>query len=154
MCVLVAVTACTGSLPEGESGVVAMIPFTNEEHGIRGNALLDDSADWVLLNQESFSGTRDELAAILMEQTDLVQIPRSIGIYKGAYLTWDLYRFTTRVADEGPKIFHVDLALAQGPGDDRQYLVVLVALPMDYAATPAKYRTVFEHALYAFEPLE
>jgi hypothetical protein len=141
-------------LPEGESGVVAMIPFTSEEHGIRGNALLGDSSDWVILNQESFLGTRDELAAIAIEQTDLVRIPRSLGTYKGAYLTWDLYRFTTRLAGESSEIFHVDLALAQGTRDDRQYLVVLVAQPMDYAANPVKYQTVFEHALYAFEPLE
>ena len=81
-------------------------------------------------------------------------LPRSFGTFKGAHLAWDLYRFTTQFADAGPDILHVDLAVAQGTGDDRQYLVVLVARSMDYAANPQKYRTVLEHALYAFEPLE
>jgi hypothetical protein len=154
VCVSLIVIACAAPLPEGESGLVAMVPFTNEEQGIRGNTLLDNSAERMILNQEAFPGTREELAAIAKEQTELVQIPRSTGAYKGAYLTWDLYRFTTKIVGEGSTIFHVDMALAQGTGDDKQYLVTLVALPMDYAANPAKYHTVFEHALYAFEPLE
>jgi hypothetical protein len=152
--VLVAASGCVASLPLGESGSIAMLPFTDKEQGIRGNALLGDTSDWVLLNQESFQGTREELAALAIEQTDLIQIPRSYGTFQGAFLTWDLYRFTTRVAEAGPDLFHIDLAVAQGTGGERQYLVVLIARPMDYAANPAKYRTVLDHALYAFEPLE
>ncbi len=33
-------------------------------------------------------------------------------------------------------------------------MVVLITLPMEYEANKALYQTVFEHALYALEPLE
>jgi hypothetical protein len=153
-CVLVVATACAAFLPEGESGSVAMRPFTDEEQGVRGNALLEGSVDWALLNQESFSGTREELVAVVIEKTDLVQLPRSTGTYKGAHLTWEIFSFGTQIAEAGPDVYHVDLALARGTGGARQYLVVLISRPVDRSANPAKYRTVLEHALYAFEPLK
>jgi len=152
-CVLLAMTACVAPLPEGESGAVAMIPFTNEEHGIRGNAPMEGWSDRAVLNQESFSGTLDELVELVVAQTDLVRIPRSSGVYRGAYLTWDLYTFSTRVKDAGPDVYRVDLGLAHVERDARYYLVILITRPMDYEANKALYQTVFEHALYALEPL-
>jgi hypothetical protein len=153
-CVLLAAAGCADFLPQGESGSVAMMPFTSEAHGIRGNTLLDGSVDWAILNQESFSGTREELVAVVVEQTDLLQLPRSAGTYQGAHLTWKIFGFGTRIKGAGPDVYHIDLALAQGKGDAKQYLVVLIAEPVDWAKKPARYRTVLEHALYAFEPLQ
>jgi hypothetical protein len=154
VCVLLVVTACAAPLPEGESGSVAMIPFASEEYGIRGNAPLEGWSDRAVLIQESFPGTMDEFVAVLVEKTDLVQLPRSTGAYKGAYLAWDLYTFGTQIVDAGPGVFKVDLALAQGKGEAKYYMVLLVAQSMGYVANEEKYETVFEHALYAFEPLE
>jgi hypothetical protein len=152
-CVLLAMTACAAILPAGESGVVPMIPFVSEEHGIRGNAPMEGWSDRAVLNQESFPGTMDELVAIVVEKTDLVRIPKSSGVYRGAYLTWDLYTFSTRVEDAGPDVYRVDLGLAHVERDARYYLVILITRPMDYEENKALYQTVFEHALYALEPL-
>jgi hypothetical protein len=152
-CVLLAMTACVAPLPEGESGLVAMIPFTNEEYGIRGNAPMGGWSDRAVLIQESFPGTMDDLVELAVAQTDLVRLPRSTGTYRGAYLTWDLYTFSTRVEDAGPDIYRVDMGLAHVERDARYYLVFLIAQPMDYEANKALYQTVFEHALYALEPL-
>jgi hypothetical protein len=154
LCVLVVVTACTGSLPGGKSGVVAMMPFTDREQGIRGNAPLSGWADRVALNQESFSGTLEEWVATAVEKTDIVSLPRSVGTYEGSFLTWDLYTFSTRIEGAGPDIYRVDVGLAQNKARSKVYMVLLVTAPVDYAANQAMYRTVFEHALYAFEPLE
>jgi hypothetical protein len=152
--VLLAVTACAVPLPQGESGVVAMIPFVSEEQGIRGNAPLEGWSDRAILNQESFSGTMAEWVALVVEQTDLVQLPTSYGTYPGAHLTWELYTFSTRIKDAGPDVYRVHLGLAHVERDARYYLVILITRPMDYEQNKALYRTVFEHALYALEPLE
>lgn len=154
LCVLVIVAACNGSLPEGKSGVVAMMPFSDLEQGIRGNAPLSGWSDRAVLNQESFSGTLEEWTAIAVEKTDIVRLPRSVGTYGGAFLVWDLYTFSTRIADAGPDIYRVDVGLAQNKERSKIYLVLLVTVPVDYAANQSMYRAVFEHALYAFEPLE
>ena len=154
LCVLVIVTACTGSLPEGKSGVVAMVPFTDLEQGIRGNAPLAGWSDRAVLNQESFSGTLEEWTALAVEKTDIVRLPRSVGTYEGSFLVWDLYTFSTRIADAGPDIYRVDVGLAQNKERSKIYMVLLVTVPVGYAANQSMYRAVFEHALYAFEPLE
>jgi hypothetical protein len=151
---LVAVTACAPPLPVGQSGSVAMRPFVDEEQGIRGNAPLDGWSDRALLLQQSFSGTRDEWIAVASEQTDLVQMPRSVGTYEGAYLTWDLYTFVTRIVEAGPDLYRVDLALAQDEKDSRQYTVLLITPPTGSEADRPMNQAVYEHALYAFEPLE
>jgi hypothetical protein len=141
-------------LPEGESGLVAMIPFTNEEYGIRGNAPLEGWSDRAVLVQESVLGTMDEFVDVVVEKTDLVQLPQTTGVYEGAFLTWDLYTFGTRIAEAGPAVFKVNLGVAQSSGGAKQYMVLLITQPMDYPAHKLKYDAVFEHALYAFEPLE
>lgn len=164
-CMLLAVAACSSSLAGGESGSVAMFPFTDQEYGIRGLAPQEGWVDQGVLLQESFAGTMDELVALAADQMDLIQLPRSTGTYTGAHLTWDLYTFETQVKDAGPGIYRVNMALANGRtpeacpewserGEGVYYLVILVALPADYAAHRARYDTVFEHALYALAPLE
>jgi hypothetical protein len=153
-CTLVAAMACAPPLPVGQSGSIAMRPFVDREQGIRGNAPLEGWSDRALLLQQSFAGTRDEWAAVAREQTDLVQMPRSIGTYEGAYLTWELYTFVTRIAEAGPALYEVQLALAQNEAGSRQYTVLLIAPSPGVAADRPKHRAVYEHALYAFEPLK
>jgi hypothetical protein len=131
-----------------------MRPFVDKEQGIRGNAPLEDWSDRALLLQQSFSGTRGEWLAVAREQTDLVQMPRSIGAYEGAHLTWELFTFVTRIAEAGPELYRVDLALAQDETDSRQYTVLLITPPMGAETDRPMNQAVYEHALYAFEPLE
>jgi hypothetical protein len=153
-CTLVVLAACAVRLPEGQAGAVPMIPFTDEEQGIRGNAPLEGWSDRAALLQQSYSGTLDELTALLVEQTDLVRVPRSTGMVRGAHLTWHLYTFTTQLEDVGPDLYRLDMGLAHVEQEARYYIVTLITLPMEYETNEALYRTVFEHALYALEPLE
>jgi hypothetical protein len=153
-CVLLATTACITPLPQGKSGVVAMVPFTSEAFGIQGNAPLEGWSDQAILNQESFPGTIEELVTHVVEQTDLVQLPRSTGVYQGAHLTWDLYTFTTQIPEGGPGLYRVDMATAKAEPGAGLYLVTLITRPMEYGANRALYETVLEHALYALEPLD
>jgi len=150
---LLALPACIPSPPEGASGSLAMIPFVDENDRIRGNAPLEGWSDQAVLIQEPVPGTVDELVASIAEQTDLIRLPRSTGTYAGAHLTWDLYSFATQLADVGPGIYQVDLALAKMEDDTGYYMVALVAQAATYEANRAQYRAVLEHALYALEPL-
>jgi hypothetical protein len=153
-CTLVAAMACTPPLPVGQSGSVAMRPFVDREQAIRGNAPLEGWSDRALLLQQSFAGTREEWAAVAREQTDLVRLPRSVGTYEGAYLTWELYTFVTRIAEAGPALYEVQLALAQNEAGTRQYTVLLISPSPGVGAHRRMNWAVHEHALYAFEPLE
>jgi hypothetical protein len=148
---LLCVTACNVSLPEGESGSIALIPFFDRERGMQGVMPLEGWTDRAVLLQESFPGTLDELIAEIAADTDLIALPRSTGTYRGSAFTWDLYQFHTQLADTGPGIYRVDLGLAKS--DSAYYFVALVTLPADYAANEPLYKTVFTHALYALSPM-
>lgn len=151
-CSLLAITACTALQSEHGSGTIAMVPFTSDEHGIRGVTPLEGWADQAALVQQSFPGTKDELVAVIAEQTDLIALPRSIGTYKGSTFTWDLYTFETQIQDAEPGIYRVDMGLAKG--ESAIHLVLLITVPAEYATNPALYETVFTHALYALTPIE
>ena len=127
---LLAITACTGLQSGHSSGWIAMTPFTNEEYGIRGVVPPGDWIEQGALVQQSFPGTVDELAPVLLAQTSLDQVPEPVGSYRGAALTWNLYAFETQVKDVGPETVRVDMALAEG--DSASYLVAMVTLPDAY----------------------
>jgi hypothetical protein len=150
---LLAVPACIPSPPEGASGSIAMIPFVDEEQGIRGNAPLEGWSEEAALIQQAVFGPEDELLAAIVEQTDLVQLPRSTGTYESARLTWHLYSFATQLEQAPPGIYRVDMALAEMENGAGYYMVLLAARSSTYEANRAQYRAVLEHALYALEPL-
>jgi hypothetical protein len=150
---LLVVPACVPSPAKGPSGSLPMIPFVDENQGIRGNAPLEGWSEQAILIQQSAFGTDDELIANIAEQTDLVRLPRSTGTYASAHLTWHLYSFATQLADAPPGIYQVDLALAEMEDRVGYYMVLLVAQSSTYEAHRAQYRAVLEHALYALEPL-
>ena len=152
--VLLALPACIPALSKGNSGSVAMIPFIDESQGLRGNAPLRGWSDQAELLQQSFTGPDDELIAVIAEQTDLVQLPRSTGTYTGAHLTWNLYSFATQLKQAPPGIYQLDMALAKMENGTGYHMVVLAAHSSTYEANRARYRAVFEHALYALEPRE
>ena len=148
---LLVVTGCAAAGHGGESGVIALAPFVDETYGLRGVRPAEGWAEKAALQQQSAPVSMDELAAVLVEDTDLVALPRSTGTYEGRYLTWDLYTFTTRIEEVGPGIYRVDMGLAQG--DAGIYLVFLISEPASYPQHETLYETVFQHTMYAMEPL-
>lgn len=164
---LLVMTACSASLAGGDSGSIALTRFFSEEFGIRGvvpqacvqsnpgnfectDLTPDDSP--VVMVQQLFPGTMDELIALVLDEVSLEQLPEPAGSYKGTAFTWDLYTFEAQIIDAGPETFRVDLALAQG--DSASYLVVLATLPDSYDANAVLYETVFTRAVYALAPLK
>lgn len=149
-CLLLLATGCAVSLPPGEKGVVAMIPFWDEQNGIHGVRPLDGWSEEAMILEQSFPGSRDELGALLAEQTDLISLPQSRGVYRGAHLSWELYTFHTQLQDAPPGIYRVDMGVAEQDGV--QYFVLLVCVSTTYDQHARMYKTVFEHALYALQP--
>jgi hypothetical protein len=145
------VTACGGWGADHGNGTVIMAPFTDEEFGIRGNAPAEGWAERAALLQQSFPGTTDELTAFLIEETDLIGLPKPTGTYRGSAWTWQLYRFETQLQSADPGIYRLDMGLAQG--EAAIYLVTLVTMPMEYEDHAALYESVFTHAMYALAPL-
>ena len=150
--VLLAVGACSATLPQSERGSIALIPFWNEEMGIQGVEPLQNWAEQAELVQLSVPGDMDDLVAIVQEQTSITQLPEPLGTYTGKALTWSLWSAETQVKDAGSGNWHVELALAEG--ESTAYLVALVVQPDEYDAKPRLYDTVFGHALYSLQPLE
>jgi len=165
--VVLAASACSLELPQGESGSIPFIPVFNEELGIQGVVPLgcerqdadshnctgvspDQSA--LIIVQAVLPESRDDLASLLQEQTGLSQLPESTGRYKGSGLTWDLYAFEAQLVESGPEILWLDLALAEK--DEQAYLVAMVTLPDDHERHAAWYDTVFTHVVYALKPLD
>jgi len=147
-----AMSDCSLSLPQGNSGSVALIPFWDEEQGIQGVTTPQDWADQAELVQLAIPGTREEAVAIVLERTSLAELPPLAGTYRGKAFAWDLYAAELQIHESGPQTLHAELGLAEGEGN--VYLVVLVTLQEVYAAKPALYETIFRHTLYALEPLK
>lgn len=150
---ILAISACSASLPQGASGSIALIPFWDEEQGIQGVQPLEGwSEEAAELVQGAIPGSRQDVVALLLAQTDLSTLPESTGRFKGKAFTWDLYTFETHLAETPVDIVHLDLAVAES--GSTTYVVVLAALPDASSANPALCHTVFTHALYALEPME
>lgn len=136
----------------GDPGSIAMVPFSDEESGIRGIAPAGGLSEKAVLLQQSLPGTLAELEGIVLQQTELARMPESYGKFIGRHLVWQLYEFETRVKDAGPWFYRVHMALAKG--ETRYHNVALLVRPTEYAANKARYQSAFEHALYALEPIE
>lgn len=147
---LLVATGCAVSLPPGDKGVVPMVPFWDEEMGIHGVKPLDGWSQQAMLLQQSFLGSRDEMSALLVEQTDLISLPRSRGVYQGAHMSWELYTFHTQLQDAPPEVYRIDMGVSEYDGV--QYFVLLICAATTYDQHAPMYKTVFEHALYALQP--
>jgi hypothetical protein len=167
---LLVAAACNPALPQGDSGLVALMPFFSQELGIQGVvpngcaqvssdtfecAHLTPEQDFMLLVQSAVPGAMDDLVALVLDKTSFSELPEPVDRYRGKVFTWDLYTGETRLIDAGDAanvIVHLDLALAEG--DSAAYIVALVVLPEAYNANPVLYDTIFAHAAYALAPLE
>ncbi|MFN2291260.1 MAG: hypothetical protein ACK2UC_08735 [Anaerolineae bacterium] len=165
--ILLGLTGCAGSLPAGDSGSIALVPFFDRDLGIGGvvpvtcsesapgnfecPSLAADGGMAVIV-QQAYPGPRDELVDLVLSQVSLEQLPEAGGHYRGRAFNWDLYSLEVQVKDAGPDAMHVELALAEG--DATSYFVALVTPPEVYEAHPALFETVFGHAVYGLVPWE
>ena len=151
-----ALSACSGSLPQGASGHIALIPFWDEEQGIQGVQPLEGWDEETRLIQVASPAGSQEAFAELLTVTDLSTIPESTGTYNGKAFTWDLYTFESRLEGTSVDSVHFDLAVAktESATSSMTYIVMLLSLPDNYRANPALYDSVFTHVVYALEPME
>jgi hypothetical protein len=149
---VLAISACSVSLPQGTSGSIALIPFWDEEQGVQGVRPLEGWTKEAQLVQGAIPMAGTDAMALLLAGTDLTAMPESTGRYTGKAFTWELYSFETHLQDVPVGTVRVDLAIAED--GSTTYSVALVVLPDAYSANPALFDTVFTHALYALEPME
>jgi hypothetical protein len=159
--VLLLLTGCTATLPEGDSGSIALMPFFNDDHGISGVVPAGctesspgnfDCPDLAVMVQQAYPGPLEELVDLLLPQLSVEQLPEPVGGYKGRAFDWDLYSLVARIEDSGFDVLRVELALAEEGA--RSYIVALVTLPEAYEGHPELYDTIFTHAVYGLMPWE
>ena len=144
--------SCTPSTFQKDSqGWVLMRNYTDEEKGLSGIKPVD-FGDVVVLVQEVFPGSIEELREAALDSIDLEELPESIGTYRGAALSWDLYSFEAQIQELGPSTVSLNVAMAEG--DSVSYFVGFVSLPENYEENAEKYQSVFYHSIYAFSPIE
>jgi hypothetical protein len=167
LCILLVATACNASLGGGDSGSIALVPFSSEEYGVRGAVPvaceqgapgqfdcrnLSSGQSPVFLVLQLHSMTMDEFMPLLVTDLNLTTVPGSGGTFGGAALTWEIYHFETSLPELGPETFRVDLALAEH--GSVVYVVALLTLPDDHDLHRALYDTILRHVAYALTPLE
>jgi hypothetical protein len=163
--ILLTASACAWSLPEGDSGVIGMIPFVSQDLGVSGIApvgwaevepgtFVGDLGDeeYVSLQQKSAPVTMDEVISVLLDQISLEELPEGTGTYHGAGLTWDLYTLDTQIHDAGEQV--VWLKLAGASADSGSYYVILAALLDTYDANAPMLDALFTHVVDAFAPVD
>ena len=175
VCLLLVATACGISLPQGESGSIALMPFCSEDLGICGVApagspqvdegvfdcsgLNADKNLAFLVHQTVPAAVAEELIETLPQELGLSSPPTPAGTVNGAAFTWTWYEFRTQLRNLGEgwgpldpaTAARVDCAIAAG--NAKTYLVSLITLPADHEANRAMYESLFVHAVYALTPL-
>ena len=164
---VLSMSACAWSLPEGDAGVIGMMPFVNDDLGIRGIAPIgwgqvepgrfvrggaEGIEDHMELHQKAVPLTLDEMNVLLLEQISLEELPESTGTYEGSALTWDLRTLDTEIDGTGGFTFRLKLAVAAR--ESESYFVAVLALPDTYDANATMLDTIFTHALDAFAPVD
>jgi hypothetical protein len=134
-----------------DQGWVLMNYVTSAEKGISGVEPVDLGED-VIVVQEAFPGTLDELKAEIRKDLISGEMPESRGTYRGSVLTWELYEGEAEIPDIGPFTIHLLMGIAAA--DETSYFVALVALPDSFAENSARFESVFYHTLYGFSPIE
>lgn len=108
--------------------------------------------DFKLLNQVAITGmNRSELDDLIETQLFIDSLPEGTSVYKSRFLDWELYAFDAYSPDI-PKQMHILMGLAEQ--SDVFYIVMVVGIVEHYEDFPTYYDTLFEHVMYAFEPLE
>lgn len=160
-------TACNGDPFHNRSGAIPMLPFSDTELGIQGNRPfhctqvgsgvydctdLNPAGNPVIMDQLAFDASLEELVELVSQQVDTPVPTTESGVYRSAELSWKLYTLETAIKDLGENTFHIQLALAED--EVRCYLIALATVPEDYQADQKMYDAIYNHALYAFKPVE
>ena len=95
------ISGTSSTFQKDSQGWVLMRYYISEEKGLSGIEPIDLGED-VELIQEVFLGSLEELTAVVLESIDLEELPESIGTYRGAALSWDLYSFESQIKELGP----------------------------------------------------
>jgi hypothetical protein len=141
----------TASYLNEDQGWILMRYTTNQDKGISGVEPVDLGED-VLLVQEVFPGTLEELKIETQKSISSGELPAPAGTFLGSGLTWELYTGETEIPDIGP--FTVAVLLGIAADDKASYFVGLVTLPDSYEEHADKFQSVFYHTLYAYSPIE
>jgi hypothetical protein len=156
--------SCIGLPPEGNIGVISVVPYVNKELGLRGivpaeweefdqgnfaraNSPIDQSS---LILASALGMSMDEAKTYAASQLGLDELPESLESYKSPYLLWDLYEVD--LDDPGVGTLKMNIALTDS--GSMVYGVLVIALARDYEAEKPFHETVFIHAVHALMPLE
>ena len=101
----------TASYLNEDQGWVFMRYTTNQDKGISGVEPVDLGED-VLLVQEVFPGTLEELKIETQKSISSGELPAPAGTFLGSGLTWELYTGETEIPDIGPLTVAVLLGIA------------------------------------------
>ena len=83
----------------------------NQEKGFSGVEPFELGEDVVVV-QDIYPGTIDELKAEILRSTVAEELPESIGTYQGSDLTWELHVGETRIPELGSSTVSILLGLA------------------------------------------
>jgi len=165
--IMASLCACGVSLPQGESGSMAMMPMFDAERGVTGivpaGCQQIQVGTWIcedliqggpiLLSQQALPVPLDELIEDLLHDTDIKAPPKSYDTIKVKGLEWRLFTFDAHIADVAevmPGLLHIDMALAERDGVI--YMVGVVAESDDYAANARLCEALFSHLVYSLRP--
>lgn len=155
---------CIGLRPEGDIGVISMVPYVNGELSLRGIV----PAEWEEFDPGNFARgnspidqtsiilasapgmTIEEAKKYAASQLGLDELPESLESYKSPYLLWDLYE----VDLDDPSVGTLKVNIALTESGSMAYGVLVIALARDYKAEKPFHETVFIHAVHALMPLE
>lgn len=161
--ILFLAVSCIGVPPQGDKGVISMVPYINQELSLRGivpdeweefdpgnftrgNSPIDQTS-FILASAPGMS--MDEVQTYAASQLGLDELPESLESYKSPYLLWDLYE--VELDDPGVGTLKVNLALTES--GSMAYGVLVIAPARDYKADAPYYETIFIHAVHALMPL-
>lgn len=154
---------CAG-IGQNGSGVVLMIPYTNEAMGIGANVPLNwsevapavfghsDSPNGLMVLQlQTIPGMAlEDVKTLAVTELGLKRFPESHGRFSSAEFEWELFV----VEFEEPTTGYLKALLALAADDNDSYAVLVGTYEKDYEAKKLALEHVFEHTLYSFMLLE
>jgi len=140
-------------MPRNDPGCVPMVPFTDEEQGIRGLMVNGGPqlSEYAMLAQSYVPMTWEEIVEDYRRDTGNDELPAPSRTYRGRHLEFTIFELETKLEGAGPYYYRVHSALAERGG--AYYGITLLARPSDWAKNRVRYLTAFESAMYALEPI-
>jgi hypothetical protein len=160
---LLITAGCAGS-GQSDTGVILLIPYTNEASGISANVPLnwgeveqgvfvrsDSPTDLLVLQLQKLPDMAlEEVKTLALTDLGLERFPESYESFSSADLEWELFM----VEFEEPTIGLLKALLGLSADEGNTYAVLVGSLEKDYDRYVPIIKSVFDHALYSFRPLE